>query len=337
MPKDRPLKTIGFSKSALLAGSEEGIALLMTIWVLTILTVIVLSFSYMTRTELSASLTFRHEAEKKLLAESGIERGIMEVFYRMQNLSSEGNDAWKMDGTPERVEAEDGYIIISLTDESGKVDINTTPEVILRNLLGNLGVKLEDIDIIADSIMDWKDADDLHRLHGAENEYYMSLPNPYKSKNANIETLEELLLIRGVTPEILYGNGGKKGIIDFLTVSSKTGKINVSIAPKEVLLAIPGMSTEIADAIFAQREAGLYSGIQGLMGQAYSAMAPFIVIAGPSASGPATVSITAAGYKGTEKGGYAIRAVVSIEGNNQVKYLYYKSPAENNHVSDSAN
>ncbi len=50
----------------------------------------------------------------------------------------------------------------------------------------------------------------------------MSLPNPYKAKNANFDTLEELLLVKGMTSEILYGNKEKKGIIDLLTIYSRT-------------------------------------------------------------------------------------------------------------------
>ena len=89
-------------------------------------------------------------------------------------------------------------------------------------------------DIIVDSILDWKDADDLHRLNGAESDYYLSLPNPYRAKDANFDTLEELLLVRGVTPEILYGGGETKGIIQYLTLrpdSSFTINVNVAAAP----------------------------------------------------------------------------------------------------------
>lgn len=309
--------------------SQRGIALLMVLWVLAILMVIVLSFSYMTRTETQATLSFKHGLEKKFLAEAGIERGIMEIFYRNANKTAavtlEGREAWKVDGRYYRVETDNGYFMVSITDDSGKVDINTTPDVILRNLFGNLGLKLEDVDTIVDSIMDWKDADDLHRLHGAESDYYMSLQNPYKPKNADLETLEELLLVRGMTPEILYGDEGTTGIIDFLTVNSKAGKINLNAAPKEVLLAIPGMSPEIADAIITGREVKEIQDSQGILGQNYSVMAPFIDLTGAN-----TFTINAAGYKGSEKAGYAVRATVNIEGNNKYKYIFYKSPADKN-------
>ena len=78
---------------------------------------------------------------------------------------------------------------------------------------------------------------------------------PYKAKNRTFDTVEELLLVKGVTPAMLYGDGQRKGIINFLTVYTETTSINVNAAPKEVLLAIPGMTQETVDALLTQRTA----------------------------------------------------------------------------------
>ena len=53
--------------------------------------------------------------------------------------------------------------------------------------------------------MDWRDPDDFYRLNGAENDYYHSLSEPYECKNGDLDTIEELLLVRGVTTELYYG------------------------------------------------------------------------------------------------------------------------------------
>jgi len=310
-----------------IAGPQKGIALLLVLWCLTILTVIVFSFSYMTRTEAYATLSFRQTIEKKFLAEAGIERGIAELFYlnANKNLTTvlPGKEVWRTDGRPYKILADDGYYTIGITNEAGKVDINTTPELILRNLLINLGVDPDHTDIIVDSVMDWKDPDNLRRLHGAEDDYYMSLPNPYKAKNADFETLEELLLVKGITPEILYGTEGKRGIIDFLTVNSKMTTVNINAAPREVLLAIPGITPELADSILSIRETQEIQNIQEVLGNSYPVAAPYISLTGAS-----TFTIESAGYKGTEKSGYTIRATVAPDANNTFKYIYYKSPVD---------
>ncbi|MCP4191458.1 MAG: general secretion pathway protein GspK [Planctomycetaceae bacterium] len=68
---------------------------------------------------------------------------------------------------------------------------------------------------IADAILDWIDEDDEPRQYGAEIDYYSSLPQPYAPKNGPLETLEELLLVRGVTPDLLFGRDqNRNGLID---------------------------------------------------------------------------------------------------------------------------
>lgn len=347
---------------------ERGIALLMVLWVLTILTVIVFSFSYMTRAETHASLTFKEWTAKKFLAEAGIERGIMEIFYRMQNLNAaplDGSEVWKTDGTPYKVDTDNGRFVVSIIDESGKININTlndTSGIILKNLLMNSGVQEEIADTIVDSTLDWKDntGGDLHRLHGAGDGFYMSLPTPYKPRHDNFETLEELLLVKGVTPEILYGDGKKKGLINFLTVNSSSVVINLKAAAKEVLAAVPGIGEDDVAAILSLREnPSDATGMQAFLVKITPPFNGFIAFGGEGTR----FTIESIGLKGDEKAGCAIRATVSI-GSNPVSnplamkratagtpnivskvntdsskppyiYLYYKSPADVKYDRDS--
>ncbi len=316
--------------------SEKGIALIMLLWVLTILMVIVFSFSFMTRTETYATLSFKEGVEKQFLAEAGIERGIMEILYRMISIGmpiiveglEEGMEVWKIDGTVYTGNMGDGRYTVRITDESGKIDINAISDAnadLLRNLLKNLELDDEQVNIIVDSILDWKDADDLYHFNGAETDYYMSLPNPYKAKNANFDTIEELLLVKGITPELLYGNGDKRGIIDFLTIYLKKNIIiNINAAPKEVLMAIPGMTSEIADALIDYREdkeIRTKEEISGILGGNYPLMAPYI-----NTEGSNVFTIDASGNKGDEKSNFSIRATVIIDENGQYTYVYYKVP-----------
>lgn len=310
-------------------GTEKGIALLMVLWVLTILIVIVFSFSYMARTEAYAALSFRQMIEKKFLAEAGIERGVAELFYLNQNRNTttvlEGGEVWRTDGRPYKLLTDDGYYTVSIMNEGGKVDINTAPELVLKTLFINYGLDTAHADTLTDSIMDWKDQDNLHRMHGAEDDYYRSLPNPYKARNAYFEALEELLLVRGMTPEILYGDTGKKGIINFLTINSGMTTININAAPKEILLAIPGITPELAASILALREIREIreiQDIQGVLGSGYSLASRYI-----NATPAMAFTIESVGYKGTESNGYPVLATVTLEGNNKFKYGYYKSPA----------
>jgi len=304
----------------------------MVLWILTFLTIIVLSFSLLVRTEVYSALSFKIETENKYLAEAGMQRGIMEIFYNIANKSQkvviEGREVLQTDGREYSGAVGDGNYSFRITDESGKVNINALSDntrIIFYNLLINEGIPGEKADIIADSVMDWKDADELHRLNGAESDYYMSLPAPYKSKNSNFDTLEELLLVKGMTPEILFGEEGKKGIAQLLTVYSTTNRINVKTAPREVLMAIPGLSSDLADSVITLRETApeeIIRHLQASFGKSYDAIAPYI-----GAEDSNTYTIDALGYKEDRKKGYSVRSTIIIGNNNKYRTVYYKSPA----------
>ena len=311
----------------LLSNNQNGIALLTVFWVITVLMVIVFSFSYMARTETLSTLSFKEGMEKKFLAEAGVERGIMELFFRKENLTKvliEDQAVWKVDGSLYDGQVGDGHYAVRIIDESGKLDINFAPELLLRNLLGNLGLEGTTLDTIVDSILDWKDKDDLHRLNGAESDYYLSLPNPYKAKNSNFETLEELLSVKGVTREILYGEGKKKGLIDFLTVHGKTNRININAASKEILLSIPGITADMVEEIINYRQNKEIKNIQEIGGsvvQNQALLIPYITFGQGN-----TFTIESSGYRERPQSGYAIRTTVTLLADNQYKFLYYKTP-----------
>jgi general secretion pathway protein K len=299
--------------------------------------VIAMSFTFIARTDAHSALAFKEGVENKFLAEAGIEIGIMELAYRNANrgqtVTLKGMEILKTDGRAYSGQLGNGSYRFRVTDESGKINVNALTDasgIVMKNLLVNSGVSTEHAAIIVDSILDWKDPDDLHRLSGAESDYYLSLPNPYRAKDAPFDTLEELLLVKGVTPEILYGDGEKKGVIRHLTLSPvQSVGINVNAAPREVLMAIPGMTADLADLVIAGRESDdpatpqkVAEAIRIGMGQNYAPGSSFIRTGDSD-----TFAIEATGFRESEKKGYPIRAVVIFEA-NQYRYLYYKSPAD---------
>jgi type II secretory pathway component PulK len=104
-----------------------------------------------------------------------------------------------------------------LTDESGKINLNA---LLTFDSTGNLGYQIlmglpNMTDDIANAILDWLDADDDPRQNGAESDYYLTLNPPYHAKNGPLDSLDELLLVRGVTPQLLYGNDrNRNGVLD---------------------------------------------------------------------------------------------------------------------------
>jgi Type II secretory pathway, component PulK len=306
--------------------SQRGIALLLVIWVLSALTVTALGLSLITRAERFSAHRFRETTVNRFLAEAGIEKAIIEIAYSsMHRLEAA---AWKVDGTPYSFELGAGRCQVRVWDETGKFNINKMNDinsVVLKNLLMNVALVDHDTaDIIADSVLDWKESDNLHRIHGADDDYYLSLPNPYKPRHALFETPEEILMVRGMTPEIIYGNGQQKGIMPFITIYSPTDKINVLTAPREVLLAIPGIGMEFADKILEMRGGDVIDNAasEGIIKLLAKSAAEF---ASASNYGN-TVGIESAGYITSEKTAYRIATVVRMTAAGRYKTLYYKGP-----------
>jgi type II secretory pathway component PulK len=107
--------------------------------------------------------------------------------------------------------------LYGVTDETGKINLNALMKLdssgkIAHDVLMLLPNMTEDV---ANAILDWIDADDETRSNGAENDYYQTLPQPYSCKNGPLDSLEELLFVKGVTPQLLFGNDfNRNGTLD---------------------------------------------------------------------------------------------------------------------------
>jgi general secretion pathway protein K len=197
------------------------------------------------------------------LAEAGIEQGIREIV---------GNGAFVTlaeDGlltfyTRDRVELprlartdvalSGGTFSYRITDESSLMNLNTFPPARLDALLHELDIDKRTRDTILDSLQDWRDGNENHRLNGAESDdYYLKLPVPYRARNGNLESINELLQIKGVTPEIFKGVDDKPGLAAYVTVRA-TGPVNVNTASPVILRAVGLSGAEVLEIEAARRQ-----------------------------------------------------------------------------------
>ena len=110
--------------------------------------------------------------------------------------------------------------------------------------------------MIGDSIQDWRDPNDEHRANGAESDdYYLKLPMPYRAHNANLESITELLQIKGITPAIYNGSKDHPGLASLVTVRS-TGTVNMNTAGPAVLTALGLSTAEITEIQQSRRLSG---------------------------------------------------------------------------------
>lgn len=222
---------------------ERGIALVLVLWMLTLLTVIAGSFVYGARSTALVAGNLVSIAKARALADAGIHRGLYETVKPATDA-----ERWKADGRTHVFSLDDGEIRVVIRDESAKIDLNAANDALLKGLLLSAGLDEEQANQLLDAILDWRDADDLTRPQGAERDGYEALGLPYIPTNAPFQTVGELQRVIGITPDLYRKVAGA------LTVFSKSPGISSTLAPRQVLLAIPNVTEEDVDAYLAQRE-----------------------------------------------------------------------------------
>jgi general secretion pathway protein K len=232
---------------------DAGVALLVVMLLLALLMTIVAEFAQAMRLEAVTATNFRSGLSETWLAEAGYQRALAEILPDVlaNELDQKGTLVFRRarlttPKTPERLDLPlgSGRLSYRLTDENARLNLNRASREMLDRLLREAGVEKTDRDVILDSIQDWRDPNEEHRLNGAESEYYLALPVPYRSKNADFDSVDELLQVRGVTRELLYGRAEAPGLAEYLTVGGN-GAINVNTASTVVLRAMGFAPAEV--------------------------------------------------------------------------------------------
>jgi len=211
--------------------NENGIALLLVLWIITLFAVICAEFSSTMHTETVIVRNYRDGEQAYYTAEAGINRAIIELERASkttrQNIAEDEDQEepefvyWEPGGGPYVFNIDDYICEVKIEDENNRLGLNAflkkakSNPSLLKSLLDNkVGLEGEERDIVADSLIDWWDKDhNITGINGAENDYYESLEEPYQARNGEIPVIEELLMVRGVNEIIFYGmakNPGQK-------------------------------------------------------------------------------------------------------------------------------
>lgn len=319
--------------------AENGVILIALLWILVALSVIALSFSRESFVEVAAARNTQSLEKAYFIARAGI---VSTVYQLMQKRLRPSVRLGELQDTPDPLELGivtgnfgGGSYRVEIQDESGKINVNTVSEEQLRLLIEACGIDKQDGDIIADSILDWRDGDALYRLNGAEDDYYQSLDPPYRARNGRIETIEELLLIRGITADYFYGypvrssDGSvtyRYGLSRYFTVYStrSQSRINVNYAPLPVLGSIPGMSPQAAQMIYERRLAKPFKNIAEVSREIPAPLGAN-VLSKLSVEQTGIFTLTASAQADKSKARRVIRTVVTLDRGNSAVYktLYW--------------
>ena len=246
--------------------TESGFALMAVLFIAAMVST--LALSYATTARLKA-LQVRHGQEKvqdafrlssclelgwheyqKYTANSGLMANKEEV----EAITDATLDLWYPRFEPYHAEVDGQRYEVQLFSEAGRLDINRVSSDILLKILQLCGAAEPDALAMMDAIRDFVDRDDNHRLNGAENDYYQSLDAPYSCKNMPFENIEELLLVRGITPDIYFGSEGRPGLVDVFSVLGGASSFDINSVSPLVFGIVEEMPAEAFQAIVDFRQ-----------------------------------------------------------------------------------
>ncbi len=287
---------------------QHGIALVIVMISVMVLTILAAGFAYSMKVETKLARNANSEAELEWLGRSGVEyarwvlaNSLMDPTQPYDSLDQPWATGSGELGPTNAPIAEvqnpftlgRGTVTWKITDLERKFNINA-PEPVLQQILPQafnlIGVSPGDSTPAVNSILDWIDPDDQTHVEGAESRDYEALDPPYDAKNGPIDDISELLLIKGITPEMYYGAAATNyqptyfsqdrnrfsrnsaapplvtaGLRDLFTPLSD-GKININTASAEVLQLIPGVDDLAAQAIVSGRAGEPDPNAPGMLG-----------------------------------------------------------------------
>jgi general secretion pathway protein K len=274
--------------------SRAGVALIMVMIAIAVFSILAAGLWFSMKVETHLAMRADNEQQLLWLGRSGVEYARW-ILSQQANIAGEPYDSLNQiwaggPGGPgetnsvlagismDNYQIGDGTVSIKIIDRERFANINTANSLMLQQVLTLMGVDADSISVVSDSIQDWIDTDDSPRIAGAESDYYQSLTPPYSAKNAPIDDLSELLLVKGVTPEMYYGSSSTNvvssqqsqkpklglgnspgqtpdypfGLKDIFTPIS-SGRININTADTNVLQMIPGVDAATAATIIQVR------------------------------------------------------------------------------------
>lgn len=232
--------------SAFGGGRARGIAFILVLWVIAMLSILLGSFAMIARTENLQSRHLFDTTRARYAAEAGLNLAVYELR------KNDPAERWVGDGRPYTFGYGDAELDVRITDESGKFDLNSAAQsgdpAQLIHLFVSRGVEQDRAETLADAVLDWVDPDEDTRLKGAELAQYRAAGLAYGPRNAPFDTVSELQQVLGMNYP-LY-----QQLEPALTIYSGLSTPSEAFASAEVLVAM-GCTPEQAADLVRQRQA----------------------------------------------------------------------------------
>jgi general secretion pathway protein K len=247
---------------------NSGVAIIIAVAIIGVIVILTLQFNKSMMSELYAAANLNDGIKLEYVARSGFNCALAVIREDDKNTDSL-HDTWAdfEDYTVYSAALfEEGLFSVEISDLAGRIQINNLvgldgnynpgqKDLLIRLLTSEeFNIDTDEAEDITDAIKDWIDKDNEVTRFGAEDPYYQSLDPPYSCRNHPLESLDDLLLIKGITRELFYGEDGGPGIRDCLAVHGE-GRININTADPIILKVLSDdMDQQMVEEIIAYRQ-----------------------------------------------------------------------------------
>lgn len=280
---------------------RQGAALLAVLWLSAALSAIAFTMANTVRGEIERSSTDADGLKAYYLAEGAIDRTLMYMESASSFVGPDGKPRFQDESTRVlQLAFPTGVARVDYIPENSKLNVNSATPMELTNLMEVLGVDPNRAQGIVAAILDWRGGTPGGSFSEFD-QYYLSLTPSFRARHASFQEIEELLVVRGITPDLFYGSytradgGGlvpHNGLRDCLSVYGSTGPLDVNTVTPEVMVAV-GVAPETAAAIVALRKAAPIHdmGQIGAFGGGGNGMSRLGMIGGPIVTLRATAQL----------------------------------------------
>ena len=223
---------------------ERGLALVSVLWGISILSLIA-------STVMTSTLVSRHmerNAWSRIRLETLMDAAVNRAVLAL--IDSRDSMRWRIDGVPQKFAVEGTEFTIRIEDELGKIDLNASDMGTFQRLFRAVGLQPADADALAARIVDWRTQGAGHQLDGAKEADYRAAGVAYGPRGGAFQSVDELNLVLGMTPEIFAK------VEPALTVYSNKTFFEQTVAPREALLTLPGYDEDRVAEILTRRASG---------------------------------------------------------------------------------
>ena len=187
---------------------EDGVIVVAVLWVCALIMWFAMQIGAETRLQGEEQIHLLRKSQAMHLAIGGCYEALARLGQALPTgLERKQEDNWQPDGRPHLIEYETGEAVVLVEAESRKLNVNLAQPDQLKRALLRTGLDDAAAEQLADVIADFVDQDDLQRLHGAEKDRYAQLGLPYGPFNGPLLSLDQLLLVPGVSSQLFYGHG----------------------------------------------------------------------------------------------------------------------------------